>query len=124
MHLQAGRTEAGLQAVSEALVIVHRTGERFYEAELRRLKGQLQLAENADSGCDAERCFLDALEIARRQGAKLFVLRTAVSLGRLWHRLGKRSQAQELVADARSQISGVLLSPDLADVNALVLDYS
>ena len=66
VHLKAGQAQPGLPAIDEALINAFQTGERFYDAELHRLKGQLQLAENADLVCDAVQSFLQALETARQ----------------------------------------------------------
>jgi predicted ATPase len=120
VHLKAGQAQPGLRAIDEALVIAFQTGERFCEAELLRLKGQLQLAETADSVCDAEQSFLQALEIARRQGAKLFVLRIAVSLGQLWLRQGRYDEARALIANASRDMGDQLLTLDSVEVDALL----
>jgi predicted ATPase len=71
---KAGQAENGLAALAEALAVVDKSGERFYEAELYRLKGELTLAQPKIQGPqskvqDAEECFLRAIEIARRQQA-------------------------------------------------------
>src|SRR4029450_7189892 len=65
-----GQPEAGLTALSEALALVETTGERYYEAELHRLKGELLLQHAVPEVADAEACFQQALAIARRQQAK------------------------------------------------------
>ncbi len=124
VHLKRGETEAGLRTIDEALVVAHRTGERFYEAELFRLRGLLQLSENGGSAGVAEQSLLQALEIARNQGAKLFILRTAVTLGRLWFHQGKRSEARDLVASASRDMGKEIVPPDLMDVNALLASCS
>ena len=108
----SGQTEAGLAAVAEALAAVEATGERFWAAELQRLKGELlsgigtQVSEGEAGAVrdpsrqiEAEACFRQALDIARRQGAKGYELRTAVSLGRLWQRQGQRDEARQLLAE-------------------------
>jgi predicted ATPase len=79
-----GQPEAGLTALSEALALVEKTGERYYEAELHRLKGELLLQQAAPEVSHAEACFQQALDIAHRQQAKALELRVAMSLGRLW----------------------------------------
>jgi predicted ATPase len=73
-----GAVEEGLTLIAEALDIVTRTGERFYEAELYRLKGELMLQESPAAA--AEPCFQQALEVARQQEAKSWELRAATSL--------------------------------------------
>ncbi len=74
--------------------MVEKTKERYYEAELYRLKGELTLQQFKVQGSkfkvdEAEECFLKAIEVARRQQAKSLELRAATSLARLWQQQGK-----------------------------------
>ena len=93
----------GGAALAEAEAIMERTGERFHEAELYRLKGQLVLQSHGPrsavfhtqhltltSAMEAEAYFLKAIEIAQRQQAKSLELRAATSLARLWKGQGKQ----------------------------------
>jgi len=80
----------GLAVVNEALEGVHRTEDRFGEPELHRLRGELLSEMFSDNYTEVESCFRQALEVSRRQNAKSFELRAAVSLSRLWHEHGKR----------------------------------
>jgi predicted ATPase/class 3 adenylate cyclase len=91
--------EAGLHEVAEALAVVDKTEERYWEAELYRLKGELLLALSPDNQVEAEACFLQALAVTCRQQAKSLELRAAMSLSRLWQRRGKRGGAHRLLAD-------------------------
>src|SRR5437660_7326454 len=77
-HLTNGRNEAGLQVIDKALEAVQ-GGERFYEAELRRLQGELQLAQNSHSTSEPEQCFLlsHRLQLVKTQTYSLFVPRLA-----------------------------------------------
>src|SRR5262249_54562797 len=93
-----GEPEAGLTALTEALVPGEHTGERYYEAEIHRLKGELLLQQSSGNATEAETCFHYALDIARTQQAKSFELRTAASLARLWQQQGKRQDAHDLLA--------------------------
>jgi predicted ATPase len=86
-----GQAEEGLHVLAEALAGVHNTGERWWEAELDRLHGELLLARSVEHHTAAETCFQQALAIARRQGGKSLELRAAMSLSRLWLRQGKRT---------------------------------
>ena len=86
--------------LAEALTVVDKTGERFYEAELYRLKGELTLQQFKVQGSkfkvdEAEECFLKAIEVARRQQAKSLELRAATSLARLWQQQGKHSRSSQ-----------------------------
>jgi class 3 adenylate cyclase/predicted ATPase len=94
-----GQPEAGLTALTEALTLVDTTGERVWEPELYRLKGELLLQQNSANQAEAENCFLHALDIARSQQAKSLELRAATSLARLWQSQGKRDEARQVLGD-------------------------
>jgi predicted ATPase len=98
-HGTLGEPEAGLAVLTEALTRVDTTGERWYEAELYRLKGELLLLQqNSDNQVEAEACFQHAITIARSQQAKSLELRAATSLARLWYQQGKHQEAYDLLA--------------------------
>src|SRR5262249_15788575 len=78
-HGAIGEPETGLTALAEALVHVEHTGERYYEAEIHRLKGVLLLQQNSNNQAEAENCFHHVLDIARSQQARSFELRAATS---------------------------------------------
>jgi predicted ATPase len=83
---KAGQAEEGLAAVVEALAMVDKTEERFYEAELYRLYGELTLQQSSVQGLEsrvkeAEGCFLKAIEIAQKQQAKSLELRAVTEPG-------------------------------------------
>jgi predicted ATPase len=101
-----GQAEEALNLLAEALAAVDKTGDRHYEAELYRLKGELLLAQEGyrlqaigyrGKTEEVEKCFLKAIEIARRQQAKSLELRAASSLARLWHQQGKQKEAHEML---------------------------
>ncbi|MFQ5857371.1 MAG: AAA family ATPase, partial [Anaerolineae bacterium] len=102
---KAGQPEEGLAALDEALAVARGTGERYYEAELHRLKGELlRKAEggrrNDESGNPSPKaCFRQAIDIARCQQAKLLELRAATSLSRLWQSQGRQAEACRLLTD-------------------------
>ena len=101
-HGTLGEPEAGLAVLAEALVHGEHTGERYYEAEIHRLKGELLLQQSSSNQTEAESCFHQAIAIAQNQQAKSFELRTATSLARLWQQQGKRQEAQDLLAPVYS----------------------
>src|SRR5262249_31614868 len=97
---KVGLPEEGLTSVAEALNIANATGERFWEAELYRLKGELALQREAQASqftdpIEEEECFRMAIDTAKRQAAKSLELRATMSLSRLWLRQGKRAQAHQ-----------------------------
>ena len=95
-YTQAGRFEEAFAALNEALAVVDKNDDRFHEAELHRLKGELLLAATADQGVEAEVSFQRAIDIARRQHSKSWELRATMSLARLWQRQSRREEARRL----------------------------
>jgi predicted ATPase len=120
VHRSLGQPEAGLAALSEAPTLVETTGERYYEAELHRLKGELLLQHAALEVSQAETCFQQALAIARRQQAKSLELRAAMSLSRLWHQQGKRDEARALLAPIYGWFTEGFDTVDLQEARALL----
>jgi predicted ATPase len=99
-HGRLGQPEAGLQILADAISGAADKGERFYEAELYRLKGELLRQQGGPSAeRQAEHYFQQALNVARRQQAKALELRAAVSLSRLWLGQGKRTESDQLLSD-------------------------
>src|SRR5205823_4097546 len=94
-----GHTADGLQALAEAHTLVEQQEERWWEAEIYRLRGVLLLRQTGTSQAEAETWLLRALDVARRQEAKSLELRAAMSLARLWQQQGKRDAARELLAE-------------------------
>jgi predicted ATPase len=140
-YSKVGRVEEGLTLLAEALALVNKTGERWYEAELYRLKGQLTLQKFQVSGSkfqvenssefrvwssesEAEECFLKAIEIARRQQAKSLELRATVSLARLWQRQGKQKEAHGMLAEIYGWFTEGFDTKDLQEAKALIDELS
>ncbi|MGH7452855.1 MAG: hypothetical protein ACRENG_16015, partial [bacterium] len=102
--LTNGDTAEGLKAVAEALQTAKKTGERLYDAELYRLKGELLLEkakgkqQKTNDESVIETCFHRALEIARRQKAKSLELRAAMSLTRLYQKQDRQAEARPMLA--------------------------
>ncbi len=110
----------GLATVNEALEGVHRTEDRFGEPELHRLKGELLSEMFSDNYTEVEACFRQALEVSRRQNAKSFELRAAMSLSRLWHEHGKTVEAQEMLAGVYGWFTEGFDSPDLKEASQIL----
>jgi serine/threonine protein kinase/predicted ATPase len=119
-YAQAGRFADALQAFNEALAITEKNDDRFQEAELHRLKGELLLAESPDQAAAAEGCFRDALATAQRQQSKAWELRAATSLARLWQRQGRRDEARAALAPLYNTFTEGFTTPDLVDAKALL----
>jgi predicted ATPase len=119
-HGMRGQPEAGLTVLTEALALVDTTGERWYEPELYRLKGELLLQQNSANQAEAETCFQQAITIARSQQAKSLELRAATSLARLWQQQGKRGEARQVLGDVYGWFTEGFDTADLQDAKALL----
>jgi predicted ATPase len=117
---RAGEIDEGLTILAEALACVDQHGEHVHEAELYRLKGELLLAQAPARAHEAETCFQQALDIARRQQAKSLELRAALSLGRLWQRQGKRTAAHALLTPIYGWFAEGYDTADLGEAAALL----
>jgi class 3 adenylate cyclase/predicted ATPase len=119
-HGTLGQPEGGLKVLTEALALVDKTGERWYEPELYRLKGILLLQQNSDNQGEPEACFHHAIAIAQSQQAKSWELRAATSLARLWQQQGKRAEARELLAPVYDWFTEGFDTADLQEAKALL----
>jgi predicted ATPase len=107
-------------ALAEALTLADTTGERWYEAELYRLKGVLLLQQSSSNQTEAESCFHQAIAIAQSQQAKSLELRAATSLARLWQQQGKRAEASEILAPVYGWFTEGFDTADLQEAKALL----
>jgi predicted ATPase/DNA-binding winged helix-turn-helix (wHTH) protein len=117
---RSGQIEAGLEVLEEALVTAENHTERFNEADLYRLKGELLLRQCGEGWFEAEACFQRALDIARHQQAKSLELRAATSLARLWQQQGKRDDARQLLAEVYGWFTEGFDTADLQEAKALL----
>jgi predicted ATPase len=115
-----GQREEGLTLLAEALAAVHRTGERWCEAELYRLKGEFLLALSKENQAEAEAHFRRAIDTACRQSAKSLELRAAMSLSRLWQQQGKHAEAYQMLVEIYSWFTEGFDTPDLQEAKALL----
>jgi tetratricopeptide (TPR) repeat protein len=121
----AGRRAEGLAAIAEALARVERSGERYYEAEIWRIKGELLLkAAASNAQVEAERCYHRAIRIAAQQHAKMWELRATKALARLWQRQGKTAAARQMLAEIYGWFTEGFDAADLKDAKALLDDLS
>ena len=117
---KGGEVEEGLQVLGAALARADQNGDRWCDAELHRLKGELLLQQNSANQAEAETCFQHAIRIDQNQQAKSFELRTATSLARLWHQQGKRQEAYDLLAPVYGWFTEGFDTADLKDARALL----
>jgi TOMM system kinase/cyclase fusion protein len=129
-----GRVDKGLTVLAEVLAVVDKTEERYYEAELYRLKGTLvlqsgpasevsnpqSLTPNPQTEAEAEACFQKAIEISRHQQAKSLELRAVMSLARLWQSQGKQAEARQMLAEIYNWFTEGFDTKDLQEAKALL----
>ena len=138
---KVGQTEEGLTVLAEALAVVDKNEERYWEAELYRLKGELVLqsgvrrpksptpntqhpAPSTQAEAEAEACFHKAIEVARKQQAKSLELRAVMSLSRLWQQQGKKEEAKQRLAEIYGWFTEGFDTKDLQEAKALLDELS
>jgi predicted ATPase len=117
---KANRVEEGLAVLDEALAAVHERGERFYEAELHRLKGELLLQRDGAEEPEVEASFQMSTAVARAQQARSLELRAALSLARLWAGRGEQRKAHDLLAPVYEWFTEGFGTSDLQEAKALL----
>jgi predicted ATPase/DNA-binding SARP family transcriptional activator len=120
---KAGRPEEGLATLAEGLALVEETDERYWEAELYRVRGELLLMQGDDIQ-QAESSFQQAIEVARRQQAKSWELRATMSLASLWQRQGKQDEARQMLVEVYDWFTEGFDTPDLVEARALLEELS
>jgi class 3 adenylate cyclase/predicted ATPase len=116
-----GETAHALELVTEGLGRVIANEERWFEAELQRLWGQLLLASDP---CQAERCYIRAIEVAREQGARLWELRAVTSLARLWRDQERQIEARDLLVPVHGWFTEGAETADLRAAKALLAELA
>ena len=118
-----GQVEEGLRLLAEALTAFEASGQGDLLAEAYRLQGDLLLRQAVPDAAQAEACFQQALAIARRQQAKSWELRAAMSLSRLWQQQGKRDDARQLLAPVYGWFTEGFDTADLQEAKALLEEW-
>jgi predicted ATPase len=95
-HADLGQFEDAQRRIAEAITAVETTKEKWCEADIHRIAGEIALISDAQAAATAK--FERALSVARQQQAKSWELRAATSMARLWRDEGKRDQARDLLA--------------------------
>ena len=115
-----GHPADGLQALTEAQTLVEQHEERWWEAEIYRLRGVVLLRQTMPQEAEAEAWLQRALDVARRQEAKGLELRAAMSLAHLWQQQGKRAEACELLAPIYGWFTEGFDTADLQEAKTLL----
>jgi len=116
---KAGRVKQGLASIDEALAEARAHNERWWDAELHRLRGEFLLMHGADTS-DGEAAILRAIEIARSQQAKSLELRATISLARLWITQNRVDDARRRLGDVYSWFTEGFETPDLQAAQLLL----
>jgi predicted ATPase len=119
-YASLGQLEDAWRCVGEAMRAVATTKEKWFEAELHRIAGELLLLSQQTGETKAEEYFERALSVARAQQAKSWELRAAMSLARLWRDQGKVQQARELLAPVYGWFTEGFDTHDLKEAKALL----
>lgn len=113
-----GEAMEGLAAIEEGIDLIEETGERWAEAETYRVKAELEHA--SDCAVAAEESLWRALKVAQCQSAKLWEVRAALCLARLWCQQGKRAYARDLLVPVYGWFTEGFDTPDLKDARELL----
>ena len=119
-HSDLGQFEYAWRYIGDAMTAVQTTNERLYEAEVNRIAGEIARASHEPDQAKAEAYFEQALAVSRRQQAKSFELRAAMSLARLWRDQGKTVEARELLAPVYGWFTEGFDTRDLKEAKALL----
>jgi class 3 adenylate cyclase/predicted ATPase len=121
---KAGHIDEALEVIAEALDLVREKGERWWEAEILRLRGDLMLKRNPTLQAEAQTAFEQAIDIALKQGAKSLELRATTSLARLLASQGRRDEARTMLAEIYNWFTEGFDTVDLKDAKALLDELS
>jgi predicted ATPase len=119
-YAELGKFDDAWPIVAQSITVVETTRERWYEAEVRRIGGEIALVSPHVGAAEAEEYFQRALAVARQQQAKSWELRASMSLARFWRDQGKVQQARELLAPVYGWFTEGFDTRDLRDAKALL----
>jgi predicted ATPase len=120
--LMASNVTGAEAALQEAFAFVEQSGERYWLAELHRVEGQIALERPEPDRPRAEACFLQAVEVARGQEARMLELRAATDLARLWRDTGSPDDPRALLDPILAQIEGGETTRDVRAARALLAE--
>jgi predicted ATPase/class 3 adenylate cyclase len=119
-YRKVGKVEEAKAHLAEALALVEASSERWWQAELHRIQGELLLTRMGNGQTQACSCFERALEISRQQRARSLELRAATSLAHLWAEQGERQKASDLLVPVYGWFTEGFDTADLKDAKALL----
>ena len=119
-YANTGQFVDAWRCIGEAMTAIKTTGERWFEAEVNRIAGEIALKSPEPDAAKAQANFEGALAVARQQQAKSWELRAAMSLARLWRDQGKRDEARDLLAPVYGWFTEGFNTLDLKEAKALL----
>ena len=119
-YAELGQFDDAARCVGEALSTIETTKEKWYEAEVNRLAGEIALKSPQPDTAKAQKYLERALEVARAQKAKSWELRAAMSLARLWRDRGRRAEAHDLLAPVYGWFTEGFDTGDLKEAKTLL----
>jgi class 3 adenylate cyclase/predicted ATPase len=120
----AGDVKGALALYEAALQASVGMGERWYEPEVLRLKAEMLIAQSDPGLREAEECLASAIAMAQQQEARLWELRSATSLARLWATLGRRADALGVITSIHDWFTEGRDMPDLTKARTLMAELS
>ncbi len=116
-YTRLGKTAEGFDTLDKAFAVAERNGERHWEAELHRQRGDLLLLGPSPDQTEAERCYRNAMQVAHLQGATSLELRAAMSLARLLERQRRQAMAQDVLSEAHARLTEGFDTVDLREAS-------
>jgi predicted ATPase len=110
---EAGRVEIGVTTLDAQLAASEQTGQRWFDSEMQRMRGELLLKRTPPDFAAAGSTFMRAIEIARSQQTRTFELRAALSLAKLYKTTGRDQVAREVLVPA---LAGFNAGPEVPEV--------
>jgi len=109
----AGKIETALETLDHAITETERTGQRWYEAETHRIRGEILHKRDPSTPAPAEYAFLTAITVSKQQGTRSFGLRAALSLAKLYQSTGRHADAHAILAPA---LEGFAPTPEIKEI--------
>jgi predicted ATPase len=119
-YAELGQLNNACRCIDEAIAAAEKAKERWHEADIYRMAGEIVLMSSESDAAKAEAYFERALAVARKQQAKSWELRAAMSMSQLWRDQGKRNEARDLLAPVYDWFSEGFDTRDLKEAKALL----
>jgi predicted ATPase len=119
IEMASGEIDAALATIDQAITASERTGQRWFDAELHRIRGDILTKRNPVDPAPAEAAFLAAIAVAQQQKARSFELRAALSLAKLYQSTGRPTDAHDVLRPALQDFSPTPEFPQIAEAKAL-----